>query len=152
MSICEPRGHWAEPKPSFLGFFLIGVTSRAELGLVSPLLCRWDDCKGNLKKHILAVHRNYHNSKKDYRCDSCDKTFSTKANLMKHIKVIHQSAQFNCHLCSKVFIYKHLLIKHISAVHYNIRDYKCESCDTGFKNRSNLQRHISTVHENIKHH
>ena len=30
MSIYEPRGHRAEPEPSFLRFFSIGVTSRAE--------------------------------------------------------------------------------------------------------------------------
>ena len=49
MSICEPRGHRAEPEPSFLGFFLIGVTSRAEpsqaeLGSVSPLHWPWKLC------------------------------------------------------------------------------------------------------------
>ena len=41
---------------------------------------------GEMKRHIQSVHEG----KKDYKCNSCDKMFFSKAHLKRHFNGIHK--------------------------------------------------------------
>ena len=55
---------------------------------------------------------------KDYKCESCGKSFSHAGNLKKHIHTVHKGH----------------------------KDYKCKSCGKSFSH-AHLKKHIHTVHE-----
>ena len=68
-----------------------------------------------MKQHINDVH-------KDYKCKSCDKTFSQEDDLNSHFHTIHE-------------------------VH---EDYKCDSIDESESEVKDLKIHVQTVHEGRK--
>ena len=56
--------------------------------------------------------------KKSFDCDFCDKNFSFKGNLNKHIKSVHEGKKpFKCKVCDKCFSVKCNLNSHIESVH-----------------------------------
>ena len=84
-----------------------------------------------------------------YDCDECDKSFSRKANLNRHIKGVHENNRYNCDRCEKSFTKKCHLTMHIQGVHDNVR-YNCDMCDKSFSDKVSLNKHIQSVHENIQ--
>ena len=53
---------------------------------------------GTLRGHIKTVHEGY----KDFKCDSCGKSFTEAGYLRKHIKTIHKGHRdFKCDSCGK---------------------------------------------------
>ena len=53
---------------------------------------------------------------KDYMCEKCDKSFTKKADL----------------------------IRHANAVHLKMKNHKCKKCDKQFAQKSNLNTHMKT--------
>ena len=62
------------------------------------------------------------------------------------VSVQRQSDRFNCHLCERTFSLKHHLKRHIDGVHGNCK-FKCEYCYKTFSLEQNLKRHIKGVHQ-----
>lgn len=59
----------------------------------------------------------------DYKCEKCNKKFSTKSNLNQHLKrkyPCNVETIFKCERCQKVFDYKHHYVRHTS------RKFPCE--------------------------
>ena len=86
--------------------------------------------KKTLKTHYHAVHDNsakihncniltVHKGHKDYKCESCNKSFSAVSSLKIHINTIHQGKN----------------------------DYKCDSCGKSFSVAQYLKKHINNIHE-----
>ena len=69
---------------------------------------------GDLKRHVHKIH----NGHKDYKCESCGRSFS-QANYLK---------------------------MHIHTVHEGDKVHKCDSCGKSFSQGSSLKTHIYTVH------
>ena len=96
--------------------------------------------KKTLKTHYHAVHDNsakihncniltVHKGHKDYKCESCVKSFTTAQYLKKHIHTIHEGYKdYNCDSCGKSFSHATTLRKHIHTIHEGNKDHKCESC------------------------
>ena len=80
-----------------------------------------------------------------HSCDRCEKSFSQKSDLSKHIKSVHLIVQYNCDQCEKSFSRKGVLKEHIKSVHGNVR-YNCDKCDKSFSSKGYLNHHFERVH------
>ena len=55
---------------------------------------------------------------KNYKCESCEKSFSQAGTLKRHIYTVHEGHKdHKCEVCSKSFSMAHHLKKHIHTVH-----------------------------------
>ncbi len=97
-------------------------------------------------RHKMKTHRN-----STFPCSQCEKSFSEKSDLIRHVKTIHQRIQdFICSLCGKRFNQIGNLRRHISTVHDLVKRYKCTICDQRFGHSSHRITHMKTVHDRIK--
>ena len=108
-----------------------------------------------MKQHMSAVHGKM----KNFKCQTCGKSFSRKENLTVHIKAIHQmSRPHKCPDCDQSFTEAGIMRKHRESVHLNIR-YPCTwtppsghfeeftfSCNETFSRLDSLKRHIRQCH------
>ena len=89
-----------------------------------------------MKKHIYTVHEGH----KDYKCESCGKSFAEAGSLRKHIHRIHEGHKdHKCESCGKSFSQAGNLKIHIHTVHEGHKDYKCESCGKSFSQAGTLK-------------
>ena len=61
-------------------------------------------------------------------------------NALKNVKHV-------CNLCDKSFTTRNYLKKHIKIIHDGIKKWKCEYCPKAFSERNNLRRHVERLHE-----
>ena len=102
--------------------------------------------RSNLKKHIRLFHS--HGVQKDFKCKSCDKSFSFAGNLKQHFERVHEGKRnHKCNRCGKTFFSRSSTKKHIDTVHDGKRNYKCNECGKSFSSSGNLNIHIRSVHE-----
>ena len=87
---------------------------------------------------------------KDYKCDTCGKSYSQAQNLRNHIRIVHDHERhkdYKCDSCGKLYSYNGLLKHHIHVVHDGRKDHKCEPCAKSFTSAQYLKIHIRTIHE-----
>ena len=110
-------------------------------------------------------------------CSLCDKTFSSKRAMDKHMPLHskkkpfefkkertfylepNESKRYPCPLCNGIYVNVESLTKHISSRHnkqekfgQDFEECSCLKCDIVFSKRVNLRRHIQRVHEPIEMH
>ena len=51
-----------------------------------------------------------------FKCDVCDKVFTTRSSLFKHGRSVHENISFVCSLCDKIFSRKDAMKRHKKAV------------------------------------
>ncbi len=87
-----------------------------------------------------------------YSCDICDRKFTLKSNLVRHMKKTgRQSCLLDksqtCYVCKEVFgeqlSYRH----HVQNAHKIGDRYQCPLCSVTFVTRQNMLSHIRRVHE-----
>ena len=87
---------------------------------------------------------------KPFKCDYCDKRYTRRDNLNRHIKT-HRGAgkkPFRCNHCDYRGISESHLKIHVR-VHTGERPFKCDHCEKRFKTRGNVKRHMK-VHRRRK--
>nr|XP_027229829.1 zinc finger protein OZF-like [Penaeus vannamei] len=80
-----------------------------------------------------------HTNEKPYICDICQKAFSQKDNLVRHMKRRNHVAVRFAIKTSQIDPY-HLVVH--MRLHTKEKPYSCEICNKGFSDRSNLVGHI----------
>ena len=75
------------------------------------------------------------------KCDICNKLFSNKSNLRKHIKSVHEKIKFKCEICDKEFSQEDNLQRHKKAVHSKNIEFNCIVCERKFSRKDNLLAH-----------
>ncbi|XP_041986053.1 zinc finger protein 268-like isoform X4 [Aricia agestis] len=84
-----------------------------------------DDCEG--RGHASAAQ----SSKTPHTCDICLKNYSTRRQLLRHMKTHTAELPFSCDTCSKNFSSKQVLIAHMS-VHTGEKPFSCDICSKKF--------------------
>ena len=104
-------------------------------------------------KMVEVDHSNLgrsHIDKVKFKCDNCEVKFSTKKNLERHIKSIHQGLKFSCHICNyeATTTKNWSLHTHIKVMHKAITEaqFKCEYCEVEFSIKNSLRVHTESVH------
>ncbi|XP_053984151.1 zinc finger protein 883-like isoform X2 [Hylaeus volcanicus] len=106
-----------------------------------------------------------------YTCNLCEKSFTKKSELKKHInrhsdvnqiqhpdetelvnkarQLINHRVSYKCDTCKKVIFTKRGFLRHIR-VHFDKRPCKCDLCGKSYRIEQDLARHIRDVHEGLK--
>ena len=101
------------------------------------------------KFHLKRHMTNVHDKQRN--CEYCGMNFATSDELKMHIKGVHGvNKEIKCHKCEKTFARTETLKQHISAIHEEKRIYACEYCGKTFAYQKGLKVHIDTVHEQLK--
>ena len=87
-------------------------------------------------------------TEKIFKCKTCDKIFSSKSNLIQHVKTHEDLKAFKCDVCLKAFNQKSNLIKHYRT-HKGEKPFACQVCDRKFAQKSDLVRHQAT-HSDVR--
>ena len=91
--------------------------------------------------------------KKDFNCTLCDKIFTLRQNLFRHVRAVHEKIQpFACTVCGKKFGEKANQKRHEQSVHHKkiIQPFACTICGKKFSVKSNQKRHERLVHHNAQ--
>jgi len=85
---------------------------------------------------------------KRWKCRMCEKSYTSKYNLITHILGHSGIKPHGCHLCGKLFkqlshLHTHLL------THQGMRPHKCQVCHKAFTQTSHLKRHMMQ-HSDVK--
>lgn len=93
----------------------------------------------NKEKHLAEVH----NIKTGVvKCQACEKTFGTRANLTAHVKRHHLIYKpYVCEICDMKFGERIQLMNHMVS-HGGDRVYKCEICLKGYARLNTLRDHM----------
>ena len=88
-----------------------------------------------------------------YICPFCDRNFTIKQNLNRHIASVHEGKKpFKCNNCEASFSEKQHVKRHIQSVHkgkgtfQGKKTVKCTICDANFTRREHMKRHVISIH------
>ena len=92
-------------------------------------------------------------SEKNFKCNFCGKSYTTKGILITHLKKIHNEKYkaYQCRLCSESFFKKNDVVQHRDISHKEDKEYICILCDKSFAIFKNWKSHMLMVHENRRH-
>ena len=108
-------------------------------------ICLTGDCRKEFHSSELLLCHQYENNHLVLLCCMCDRVFTYKTALLRHIRSIHLELQEK-HVCSqcsirRTFKRKDNLHQHQRKVHGMIT---CELCGTGFTDAKILKEHMFT--------
>lgn len=101
------------------------------------------------KKHMVTHTEGY--VQPMFKCQVCEREFTTKFSLSSHIKSQHLELKktYSCPLCGKTFSQVRSYRQHAN-VHAGIKPYKCEICGKAFTYDKSLSEH-RYMHDAVKH-
>ena len=98
-----------------------------------------------LQKHILKCHSGL-----SYKCEFCDKTFSSPIARRPHIRENHKEKTLSCSECDKKFVLQSLLMVHFNHIHQKLRKMStCPHCSEEFEAYSSaFKAHVNRHTDN----
>ena len=89
------------------------------------------------------------NVNSNYECEPCQKIFTRKDVLTRHIQSKHDGIKYACDQCEYQTTQQGHLDRHIQSKHEGVR-YACDQCDNHFTRQESLTEHIQSKHEGTK--
>ena len=88
---------------------------------------------------LVEAHQDSPWRAKNYKCDSCGKSFTSAGYLKMHINVVHEGHRnHKCDSCGNSFTQSGPLKNHIKTIHDRQRNYNCDSCGKSFSKSGHL--------------
>ncbi|CAD6993217.1 unnamed protein product [Ceratitis capitata] len=110
---------------------------------------RPSQCHRTYNEWIMIQTTYYHlncgkvDSKK-YKCQQCEKAFSTKSHYNYHLET-HAERTYYCKHCKKAFTNRIVLQKHERS--HSSKSFQCTECDRQFRNKESLSGHFRKLHD-----
>ncbi|XP_035712187.1 zinc finger protein 467-like [Folsomia candida] len=98
--------------------------------------------KGDIKGHEMTHLEK--SSRPMLKCDVCPHTFLSRANLQRHIRVVHENRRnYPCSLCDVRFSSSSHLQGHVQAKHVTNKEptHSCDKCEYKSYSKGNLASH-----------
>ena len=107
-----------------------------------------NDCdKAFSTSQVLKIHlESVHADKTGVICPKCSKQLGHKHTLKSHLKICQTNIQLKCEICNRAFKTPSGVRNHKMSEHSNEYNFQCELCEDRFKIKENLQRHIKVNH------
>ncbi|KAG2470814.1 zinc finger protein 710a [Polypterus senegalus] len=102
--------------------------------------------KSYTSKYNLVTHILGHSGIKPHECPRCGKLFKQPSHLQTHLLTHQGTRPHKCDVCNKAFTQTSHLKRHMLQ-HTDIKPYSCRFCGRGFAYPSELKAH-ETKHEN----
>ncbi|XP_031443807.1 zinc finger protein 710 [Phasianus colchicus] len=96
--------------------------------------------KSYTSKYNLVTHILGHNGIKPHSCPHCNKLFKQPSHLQTHLLTHQGTRPHKCEVCSKAFTQTSHLKRHM-LLHTDIKPYSCRFCGRGFAYPSELKAH-----------
>ena len=100
-------------------------------------------------KNTVKKHIKYSHEGIKYGCDHCNFQSTRKDSLRSHVQSIHTNAMFSCIKCDKKYKQEKTLRLHIESVHEGVR-YACTQCEQQYPQKQTLKAHMQTIHEGLR--
>ena len=119
--------------------------------------------KHNKKESLRSLDVDKEEPKKVYKCLLCDRFYKTQQHLKFHHQAMHNNKSFDCDTCDRKFSYKTALDRHLRAGHgsdnedsddnidneeQSDKEHKCLDCGLSFKSTILMQKHFEELHRN----
>lgn len=92
-------------------------------------------------RHSLARHLRTHEGTRSHKCSKCSRSFYDQQSYLRHLRSHNGDKKHKCEQCSMAFNKRSALEVHIRT-HTGERPFICEYCGKGFSISGNLHRHV----------
>lgn len=97
------------------------------------------------KKASFTYHlKTKHQADRPHQCETCDKKFAVRSDLVRHSRIHSVDKRFMCSVCGKKFTDRSTHLKHERALHSGVKPYDCEICGKSFSYSFVLRSHMLT--------
>ncbi|XP_061759692.1 zinc finger protein 467-like [Nerophis ophidion] len=107
--------------------------------------------EGDLRTHTENKHSECSNKKTDkkhWTCTVCDKSFSNKGHLNRHMMTHTGEKPFCCPVCNKKFSQRSPMVSHMKT--HSGKQYPCSVCGRSYYYKASLNAHTRTHHGELK--